>query len=39
MRAAVFRNAGDELLEIHDDLELVDAGPGQVKVRIEATGV
>ena len=39
MRAAVLRNTGDELLEIHDDVELVDAGPGQVKVKIEATGV
>lgn len=39
MRAAVLRNVGDEQLEIRDDVELVDIGPGQVKVKIEATGV
>jgi len=39
MRAAVLRNTGDELLEVRDDVELVDVGPGQVKVKIEATGV
>jgi S-(hydroxymethyl)glutathione dehydrogenase/alcohol dehydrogenase len=39
MRAAVLRNTGDEQLEVRDDVELVDVGPGQVKVKIEATGV
>ena len=39
MRAAVLRNTGDEQLELRDDVELVDVGPGQVKVKIEATGV
>jgi S-(hydroxymethyl)glutathione dehydrogenase / alcohol dehydrogenase len=39
MRAALLRNVGDAELEIRDDIELVDVGPGEVKVRIEATGV
>jgi S-(hydroxymethyl)glutathione dehydrogenase / alcohol dehydrogenase len=39
MRAAVLRNTGDEKLEVRDDVGLGDLGPGQVKVKIEATGV
>jgi S-(hydroxymethyl)glutathione dehydrogenase/alcohol dehydrogenase len=39
MRAAVLRNIGDEELEIRDDIELGAVGPGEVKVRIHATGV
>ena len=39
MRAAVLRNTGDEKLEIVDDLELGPVGPGEVKVKIHATGV
>jgi S-(hydroxymethyl)glutathione dehydrogenase/alcohol dehydrogenase len=39
MRAAVLRNIGDEKLELRDDVELADMAPGQVKVKIEATGV
>jgi S-(hydroxymethyl)glutathione dehydrogenase/alcohol dehydrogenase len=39
MRAAVLRNTGDEKLEIHDDVELGPVGPGEVKVKIHATGV
>ena len=39
MRAAVLRNTGDEKLEIRDDVELGPVGPGEVKVKIEATGV
>jgi S-(hydroxymethyl)glutathione dehydrogenase / alcohol dehydrogenase len=39
MRAAVLRNTGDDKLEIRDDLTLDEVGPGQVKVKIEATGV
>jgi S-(hydroxymethyl)glutathione dehydrogenase / alcohol dehydrogenase len=39
MRAAVLRNTGDDKLEIRDDVELADVGAGQVKVKIEATGV
>ncbi len=39
MRAAVLRNIGDEKLEIRDDLTLAPVGPGEVKVKIHATGV
>ena len=39
MRAAVLRNTGDEKLEIRDDLTLTPVGPGEVKVKIHATGV
>jgi S-(hydroxymethyl)glutathione dehydrogenase/alcohol dehydrogenase len=39
MRAAVLRNTGDEKLEIRDDIELGPVGPGEVKVKIHATGV
>ncbi|MGH9084737.1 MAG: alcohol dehydrogenase catalytic domain-containing protein, partial [Acidimicrobiales bacterium] len=39
MRAALLRNIGDEALEIRDDIELVDVGAGEVRVKIEATGV
>ncbi len=39
MRGALLHNTGDETLEIVDDLEVADPGPGQVKIQIEATGV
>ena len=39
MRAALLRNIGDTALEVRDDIELVGVGPGEVKVKIEATGV
>lgn len=39
MRAAVLLNTGDEKLEIVDDLEALPPGPGEVTVKIEATGV
>jgi S-(hydroxymethyl)glutathione dehydrogenase/alcohol dehydrogenase len=39
MRAAVLRNVGDATLEVRDDLDLVDVGPGEVKIAIAATGV
>lgn len=39
MRAAVLRNTGDDKLEIRDDVELGPVGPGEVKVKIHATGV
>jgi S-(hydroxymethyl)glutathione dehydrogenase/alcohol dehydrogenase len=39
MRAAVLLNTGDEKLEIVDDLEILPPGPGEVTVKIEATGV
>jgi S-(hydroxymethyl)glutathione dehydrogenase/alcohol dehydrogenase len=39
MRAAVFRNSGDELLEIADGIESAPLGAGDVRVEIKATGV
>jgi S-(hydroxymethyl)glutathione dehydrogenase/alcohol dehydrogenase len=39
VRAAVLRQTGDENLEIRDDVEVVEPGAGEVKVRIHATGV
>ena len=39
MRAALLHNTGDEKLEIVDDVEVNVAGPGQVTIKIEATGV
>ena len=39
MRAAVLRNTGDDKLEIRDDISLTPVGPGEVKVKIHATGV
>jgi S-(hydroxymethyl)glutathione dehydrogenase/alcohol dehydrogenase len=39
MRAAVLRTTGDDKLEVRDDLELTPVGPGEVKVKIHATGV
>src|SRR5438132_1046065 len=39
MRAAVLHNAGDEKVEIRDDVELEPISPGMVRVAIRATGV
>jgi S-(hydroxymethyl)glutathione dehydrogenase/alcohol dehydrogenase len=39
MRAAVLRTTGDETLEIRDDIELGEVGPGEVKLKVHATGV
>jgi S-(hydroxymethyl)glutathione dehydrogenase / alcohol dehydrogenase len=39
MRAAVLRNTGDTRLEVVDDMETLDPGPGEIKVQIVATGV
>jgi S-(hydroxymethyl)glutathione dehydrogenase/alcohol dehydrogenase len=39
MRGAVLRQTGDEGLDVVDNLEIPDPGPGQVKIKIEATGV
>src|SRR3954470_15170232 len=39
MRAAVLRNTGDETLDVVDDMEVADPGPGEVTIKIEATGV
>ena len=39
MRAAVFEGTNGEVVEYHDDIEVADPGPGEVKVRIHAAGV
>ena len=39
MRAALLHNTGDETLEVVDDVEPNPAGPGEVTIKIEATGV
>jgi S-(hydroxymethyl)glutathione dehydrogenase/alcohol dehydrogenase len=39
MRAAVWYEAGSEVIEYHDDVEVDNAGPGEVKVKIHAAGV
>ncbi len=39
MRGALLRNPGDDTLEVVDGLEIGDPGPGEVKIKIEATGV
>jgi S-(hydroxymethyl)glutathione dehydrogenase/alcohol dehydrogenase len=39
VRAAVLRQVGDEALEVRDDVEVVPAAAGEVRVKIAATGV
>lgn len=39
MRAALLHAVGDDKLEIRDDVTLAPVGPGDVRVRIRATGV
>ncbi|MBA3302319.1 MAG: Zn-dependent alcohol dehydrogenase [Acidimicrobiia bacterium] len=39
MRAAVLRAVGDETLDLVDDVEVLGPGPGEVRVRIVASGV
>ncbi len=39
MRAALLHRSGDDELEVVDDMEVVAPGDGEVRVRIEATGV
>ena len=39
VRAAVFHEVGQDKLDLRDDMEVVGPGPGQVRVRIRATGV
>ncbi len=39
MRGALLRNPGDDTLEVVENLEIGEPGPGEVKVKIEATGV
>ncbi|MDA0634733.1 Zn-dependent alcohol dehydrogenase [Nonomuraea sp. MCN248] len=39
MRAALLHAVGDDKLDIRDDVTLAPVGPGDVRVRIKATGV
>ena len=39
VRAAVFHETGQDKVDLRDDMEVIGPGPGQVKVRIRATGV
>ncbi len=39
VRAAVFDEVGQAHIDVRDDMDLVGPGPGQVRVRIRATGV
>jgi S-(hydroxymethyl)glutathione dehydrogenase / alcohol dehydrogenase len=39
MRATVFHGTNGEVAEYHDDVEVADPGPGEVKVKIHAAGV
>ncbi len=39
MRAAVFHEMGKEEITYHEDVEVSDPGPGEVRVRIHAAGV
>ena len=39
MRAAIFNEVGKELVEIYDDVEVGDPGPGEVRLKLHAAGV
>jgi S-(hydroxymethyl)glutathione dehydrogenase/alcohol dehydrogenase len=39
VRAAVLRQVGDEKVEVVDDMELEDIGPGMVRLALRSTGV
>jgi S-(hydroxymethyl)glutathione dehydrogenase/alcohol dehydrogenase len=39
MRAAILRSTGDDTLDIVDDIELGEVGPGEVRIEVHATGV
>jgi S-(hydroxymethyl)glutathione dehydrogenase/alcohol dehydrogenase len=39
MRAAVFHEVGKEEVTFHEDIQVSDPGPGEVKVKIHAAGV
>src|SRR5215813_15582557 len=39
MRAAVLHSIEDSKFDIRDDVEAVGPGPGQVRIRVRATGV
>src|ERR1700682_2803954 len=39
MRAAVFNEVGKEFIEVYDDVEVADPGPGEVRLKLHAAGV
>ncbi len=39
MKAAVLHNTGDTELDVRDDVEVDDPGPGEVKIDVKATGI
>jgi S-(hydroxymethyl)glutathione dehydrogenase / alcohol dehydrogenase len=39
VRAVVFHEVGKEIVTVHDDIQVADPGPGEVKVKIHAAGV
>ena len=39
MRAAIFNEVGKEFIEIYDDVEVADPGPGEVRLKLHAAGV
>jgi S-(hydroxymethyl)glutathione dehydrogenase / alcohol dehydrogenase len=39
MRAAIFNEVGKEFIEVYDDVEVADPGPGEVRLKVHAAGV
>lgn len=39
MKAAVLRATGDEDLDVVDDMQTIEVGPGQVRVQLKASGI
>ena len=39
MRAAIFNEVGKEFIDIYDDVEVADPGPGEVRLKLHAAGV
>jgi S-(hydroxymethyl)glutathione dehydrogenase/alcohol dehydrogenase len=39
MRAAIFNEVGKEVIDIYDDVEVADPGPGEVRLKLHAAGV
>lgn len=39
MKAAVLNAIGDDKLELRDDITTIDPGPGEVRIRVRATGI
>jgi S-(hydroxymethyl)glutathione dehydrogenase / alcohol dehydrogenase len=39
MRAAIFNEVGKEIVDVYDDVEVADPGPGEVRLKVHAAGV